>query len=161
MISAARGDGRRVWVDTSAPALAEAVDAGPVGIRINADEAAALLTGRPSGLLELIGAARAIAARCDGPVAITDGAAPAVLVAGEGAWQVSPPHVSVVSAVGSGDCFLAGLMLGMAEGVDPGAALRRAAAAGAANAAQADAGAIDGAEVARLTDRTRVVRLDG
>ncbi|MBK8907642.1 MAG: hexose kinase [Rhodospirillales bacterium] len=162
LIAAARGDGSRpVWVDTSMPALAEAAAAGPVAIRINADEAAALLGHRPLKPLELLRAARTIAARCGGPVAITDGGAPAVLVSRENAWQAVPPPIDLVSAVGSGDCFLAALMVTLTECTDPGAALRRAVAAGAANARHADAGAIDAAEVARLTEETRVVRLDG
>lgn len=160
LVAAARGDGRTVWVDTGMPALAEAAAAGPVAIRINADEAAALLGLRPLGPLELVSAARTIAAVCGGPVAITDGDAPAVLVTGDRAWQAVPPCVPVVNAVGSGDCFLAGLMVAWAEGADPGAALRRAVAAGVANACRADAGAIDGAEVARLTGETRVVRVN-
>lgn len=158
LVAAARGDGRPVWVDTSMPVLTGAFDAAPVAIKINADEAAVLLGRTLAGTKDLAAAARVIADRCAGPVAITNGADPAVLLVENVLWQAVPPRTDVVSAVGSGDCFLAGLALALAEGAAPGEALRRAVAAGTANALEATAGHIDLSDVARLTAETRVDR---
>ena len=58
--------------------------------------------------------------------------------------------------MGSGDSFLAGLVLGLADGRGEVEALRLATACGAANAMTSRAGAIEPADLARLLERTRV-----
>ncbi|MDG4602423.1 MAG: 1-phosphofructokinase family hexose kinase [Defluviicoccus sp.] len=141
LIRAASMNGRRpVWVDTSGAALIDAVNAAPYGIKINADEAAALLGWRVQSVHDAIRAAREIRRRGPERVAITLAADGAVVATGQGDWHARPPGVRVVSAVASGDCFLAGLMAGLAERVSPAEALRLATACGAANAMSRDAG---------------------
>ena len=80
----------------------------------------------------------------------------AVLVTGDGAWRARPPEVAVVSALGSGDCFLAGLMVGLLEGRGAGESLRLAVAAGTANALNTSAGEIDPKDLTRIHDDTVV-----
>lgn len=144
LIDAASTGGRRpVWIDTSGAALAEAVQAAPYGIKINADEAAAFLGWRVQSVHDAMRAAREIRRRGPERVAITLGADGAVIATGQGDWHARAPRVRVVSAVASGDCFLAGLMAGLAEKVSPAEALRLATACGAANAMSREAGEFD------------------
>ncbi len=80
-------------------------------------------------------------------VAITIGAGGAVLMTGAGEWQATAPLVEAVNPVGSGDCFLAGLVAGLSEGRGEAEALRLATACGAANALTLRAGDIETAQV--------------
>jgi 1-phosphofructokinase family hexose kinase len=148
---AAAGEGvRPVWVDCSDAALAEAVAAAPAGIKINGEEAGTLL-GRPvRNPGEAIRAAREILRRGPSVVAITMGSDGAVLVNDAGEWQAVPPEIDSINPVGSGDCFLAGLVAGLCDGQGEAEALRLATACGAANAMTMRAGDIELAQVQRL-----------
>ena len=74
---------------------------------------------------------------------LTLGAAGAAGVLGGEEWRVTTPPVRAVNPVGSGDCFSAGLTLALQRGEGVAAALRLAAAAGAANAASPYNGCVD------------------
>ena len=78
-------------------------------------------------------AARVLLERKIKNVIITMGKLGAVLVCQEGAWYAEPPTVEAVSSVGSGDAFLAGLLIGISQMRPSSELLRMAAAAGAAN----------------------------
>jgi 1-phosphofructokinase family hexose kinase len=149
---------RPVWVDTSGPVLAEAVAVG-AAIKINAPEAAALLGRAVATVADALDAAIEIRGRGAGVTAITLGGDGAVLVTGDGAWRARPPAIAVVSAVGSGDCFLAGLAAGLAEARRPEEALRLAVAAGTANALRTSAGSLDSGDLGRILRATDTGRL--
>jgi 1-phosphofructokinase family hexose kinase len=155
LIAAAGNGGRRpVWVDSSGAALDDALMARPFGVKINGDEAAALL-GREvrveSGALT---AALDIAARGPVLVAITLGHAGAVMVGEAGSWHAATPPIAAVNPVGSGDSFLAGLVAGFTDGLGPKEALRLAIACGAANAQSEHAGIVEGEVVRELMNAT-------
>jgi fructose-1-phosphate kinase PfkB-like protein len=67
-------------------------------------------------------------------VVLTLGSQGAIFVNGAGSWWAQPPAVSIVSTVGSGDTFLAALLMALLRGESPAMALQQAVAAGAANA---------------------------
>ena len=161
LVDRAGGHGCPVWLDASGDALAEAMaetaaerpGAIPAGIKINAQEAAALL-GQPIASAEAAAiAAETIHQRGPGSVAITLGAAGAVLVSDAARLWARPPALAAISAVGSGDCFLAGLIAGWQERGSPEDALLLATAAGAANALRPTVG-FSTADVARLLVET-------
>ena len=86
---AASGAGRRpVWVDTSGAWLADAVEAGANGIKVNGDEAGALLGHEIADADGAVAAAEELCRRGAGAAALTLGEASAV---------------PVTSAVGSGE----------------------------------------------------------
>jgi 1-phosphofructokinase family hexose kinase len=152
LIAAAGEGGRPVWVDCSDAALAEAVAAAPAGIKINGEEAGTLL-GRPvRNAGEAIRAARDILGRGPKAVAITMGSGGAVLVNYSGEWLAVPPRIESINPVGSGDCFLAGLVTGLCDGQGEAEALRLATACGAANASTMRAGDIEPAQVQRFAN---------
>jgi 1-phosphofructokinase family hexose kinase len=156
LVTAARGSGRPVWVDTSGAALKEAVHAAPVAIKVNVGEAEEMLQYAVPTTDYAAQAALELSRRCAAAVAITLSGEGAVLATDGRVWTAWPPRVRVVSPVSSGDCFLAGLVLGMAEESDPGAALRRGVAAGTASVLSAKAGEIDPERYAELVAKIRV-----
>ena len=89
-------------------------------------------------------------------MSLTLGKAGAVLATAAGNWYAQSPGISAVSAVGSGDSFLAGLITSLDSGLPGPEALRRAAAAGAANALRSGAGVFTMQDFGALLDKTVV-----
>lgn len=140
---AGAGRHRTVWVDASGSALTEALGARPFAIKVNASEAADAIGQPIACVADAIAAARTMRRRGIPLVAITLGHDGAVLCSEQGDWHAGTAAIDVVSPVGSGDCFLAGLVTGFLEGSSPADALRLATACGAANARRADVAAFE------------------
>jgi 1-phosphofructokinase family hexose kinase len=140
LVAGLKAAGREVWVDTSGPALAAALAARPAGVKVNHEEAGALLGAAIDTAAQAAAAARALLAAGAGQAVITLGRQGAVLAGPAGCWHAAAPAVRAVSAVASGDAFFAGLLHGLATGAAPEAALCAGVAAGAASARHAGAG---------------------
>jgi 1-phosphofructokinase family hexose kinase len=132
--------GEQVWVDTSGTALSTALSVAGLNLKVNAYEAGAILNRNVDSVEAAFSAARALQERGANQVVITLGQAGAILVMLEGVWHAQPPTIRVMSSVGSGDSFLAGLVVAAAEKQPPPEALRWAVAAGTANALSAGGG---------------------
>ncbi|MCU0837776.1 MAG: 1-phosphofructokinase family hexose kinase [Rhodospirillales bacterium] len=162
LIAAAAGDGqhaderRPVWVDTSGEALATAIATRPADIKVNADEAAALLGWKIATPTDALQAAREIRRRGPARVALTLGDRGAVIATDRGDWHAWPPRLHAVNPVGSGDCFLAGLISGLGAGVTPEEALRLATACGTGNAIEVHIGLPDPTKLTWLLVGTQV-----
>jgi 1-phosphofructokinase family hexose kinase len=155
LLRAARSGGYRVLVDATGEQLAGALDGRPDLVKVNLAEACTAVgepeapcdDERTAGRDRLVAEGVALARRlCDAGAAgavLTLGAAGAAGVLGGAAWQVVTPAVHAVNPVGSGDCFAAALTLALQRGDDTAAALRLAAAAGAANATSPYNGDVD------------------
>lgn len=153
-----RGRGARLAVDTHGPVLPLLLDAAAADVlKINRDEAAELVGGDPDQ--DLVGLGRAVRAAGADVLVLTDGAAGAVGWDDGGGWRVTTDAVPGAYPVGSGDCFLAGLVAGLATGAPLPDALVGAAALGAANAAIPGGALFDHATLARLRGQTHAVRL--
>ena len=144
---------KQVWVDTSGETLAAVVSCG-ANIKVNGDEAGAILGRNVIDVSSAFDVAQELQRRGAAGVALTLGGAGGVLVMGNEAWRASPPPFKVVSAVGSGDTFMAGLVTSFADGLPPGEALRRAVAAGTANALSSGGGFFTRAEFERILAQT-------
>lgn len=129
-----RDMGKTVWVDSSGLGLAVASDMPGVGLKINDEEASSLMKKPVTTVSEVAAAAMLRSQWRGAPVVITMGSRGAVYSDGKTLWHAIPPTIEAKSAVGSGDSFLAGLLVGLETGETPDQALRRAVAAGAANA---------------------------
>ena len=144
----------RVVVDASGPPLEAALAEGVFLIKPSRDELAELV-GAP-GELEPDEQVQAIGTLVrDGRarhVALSLGAHGALLGSADGVLRLPTPQVDVVSTVGAGDSFLAGLVLRMAEGQSIGSAFRTAVAAGSATAM------MPGTELCRSDDVARLER---
>jgi 6-phosphofructokinase 2 len=155
----------RLIVDTSGAALGRLVDAPEPGaiphiLRMDAAEAETL-AGRPlahpqdSADLAAAWVARGVA----GCVILARGAEGSVLVEAGRALHCAPPVVQVVSAVGAGDSFVAGLALALVRGQGAEAALVQATAAAAAAVTTPGTELCRAEDVARLAPLCRIIPL--
>ncbi|PVZ07897.1 1-phosphofructokinase [Actinomycetospora cinnamomea] len=112
VVTSARRGGARVAVDTSGPALAAAVAAGPDLVKPNVAELAELVGHPLPRLADVLAACADLRSGGVETVLVSMGAAGALVVAPEGAWHTaSVPGVTVRSTVGAGDSTLAGYLL--------------------------------------------------
>lgn len=165
LVERARQVGVDSVVDTSGPALREALQARPWMVKPNRAELEGLLERPVIDARATLEAAWALQADWGvSVVAATRGAEGAILVCHEEAWQATPPPIEFASAVASGDSFIAAFLWAWNEGPNPGdaqAALRLATGAGAANAAVIGAGFCTRESILALAERTAVVPLPG
>lgn len=151
VLTLARAAGARTALDTSGPALKEGLAAGPDLVKVNAAEAAELLgveiTAEFSSraLLEL-------ARLSCGPelTVITRGSEGAVALDDSGRIWNGTVDSRGPYPVGSGDSFMAGLLVARDRGEEWPEALRLALAAGTANADQPGPGKLDTRRVIEL-----------
>lgn len=156
LIRATGARGTRCLLDASGAALRSGIAAKPWLVKPNADEASALF-GRPvRGLDEAVACARQLHRGGVSCAVVTLGALGAVGFDGETAWRASATPPEVRNGVGSGDCFLAGLAVATARAEPLEAALRLAAACGAANAESVDAGNAPADRIAAWVPRVTV-----
>jgi 1-phosphofructokinase family hexose kinase len=140
LLHALSATGRSVWVDTSGAALEIASQIAGLSLKVNAAEIGALLQCEIASLDAARQAAREVRRRGAATIIVTLGQAGAVLSADAGTWHAAPPVIQSVNATGSGDAFLGGWLLALAEQCAMPEALRRAVAAGAANALSTSGG---------------------
>jgi 1-phosphofructokinase family hexose kinase len=134
LLSALREQGKRVWVDISGVSLQTALSVPGIGIKINHEEASALLNNTIASVDDAFAAAEALSAGGTRPVVITLSPPAAVMLLDGQRYVAYPPHIRSLNNVGSGDSFTAGLVTALDQGREPGEALRWGVAAGAANA---------------------------
>ena len=164
LIARAAAAGVPAVVDSRGPWLAAALEAGPALVKINAYEASELLEEPvPDGDCG-VAAARTIRDRAGGDghaVAITLGEAGMVLVDPDGRAFTGSSSARGRYPVGSGDAFLAGMVVARADGEPWAAAAAAGLGAGAANAEVAGAGRLDPARARELAAIADVAELSG
>jgi 1-phosphofructokinase family hexose kinase len=128
------------------------IDARPHVVKLNRVEAGA--DGDP------LAAAHGLQSRSGGAVVVTMGAAGAVMLTPDARALEGRLDVTGAYPVGSGDAFLAGLVVSLDDGAGWDDALSVALGAGAANAEVAGAGRLDGERARRLAEQA-VVRPAG
>ncbi len=146
------GRGVRCILDTSGPALEQALAARPLLIKPSLDEAEQML-GR--SLLErgaVIEAARELQRRGAEYVVISRGEESTIALVGESLWEAQSPKIAARSTVGSGDSMVAGLAIAINEGMPFSEALRLGSAAGAATAMTTGTQLGDLREIERLRE---------
>lgn len=155
LVTMARDARRPVLVDTSGPALAEALTAAPSVIKPNADELAEL-----AHQAEPVAAARDLARRGRTLVVASLGADGVVAASADLAWRVRPVRPLAGNPTGAGDALVAGLARGMRDGADLADMLRDAVALSAAAVRAPSAGEIHLDEYARQRGGVTVQALD-
>ncbi len=140
LIEIAHTAGVPVYLDASGEALKRGLEARPALIKPNQAEFAALIGGELKTVTDTIAAAREISTRYDTSVIVSLGEAGAIAAFQNEVVQALPPPVAFVSAVGSGDCMLAGILYSIVRGGDLRKQLRSGVAAGTANTLQLGAG---------------------
>lgn len=148
--------GVMVWADTSGKSLQAMLAVHGIHIKVNGDEAGAVLGRVVSDPASAAAAAREIHKRVGGLVVLTLGKKGAVLADDEGCWWAHPPMLKVISNVGSGDSFLAGLVQSLMAGEPHDEALCRGVAVGTANALSIGGGSFSVDEFHRVLAGTQV-----
>jgi 1-phosphofructokinase family hexose kinase len=158
LVARLRAGGAAVFVDAHDAALTAAVAARPAAVKVNAEEAAALLGQAIDTRDGALAAAANLRDSGIPQVVITLGRAGAVLAhsGSAGLFFARPPDVRTRSAVGSGDSFLAAYVAAQVEGADPVTALRHGVAAGAANAQSPWGGTFERADYLAALERVTV-----
>lgn len=140
LIYMARAHGVTCALDSSGPPLRIGWEAGPDIIKCNRFELSALRPDAGESVEDISGAALSLLNAKTREAVITMGAQGAVAAECGRVWYAPSPSVQFVSAVGSGDAFLAAYMWSRARGCDAPSRLAWGIAAGAANAAVFGAG---------------------
>jgi 1-phosphofructokinase family hexose kinase len=160
LVASLRDSGVRCLVDASGGLLSRAVEAGPFLVKPNREEAEALSGQTVEGPASAGRVARALAARGVGMPVVSLGAAGAVAVS-EGralhAWITLP---GAAYPVGSGDCLLGGLAVGLARGLGLDEVLRLGVACGAANTLRPETGWVRREDVEALRPRVASIGLE-
>ena len=129
----------------------EGIAARPAVVKVNAAEAAQL-----TGKADALDAARTLHEAGGGVAIVTQGRDGAVMVRPDGSALAGGSDAAGRYPVGSGDAFLAGLVVALDAGAGWDDALRAAIGAGAANAEQPGAGVLDPARAEALAATARI-----
>lgn len=146
-------------VDTSGEALRLAVNACPWLVKPNKDEASALVGHAVNDATSASECVRQLHTRGVACPVVTLGGKGAIGLDGKAVWHAWTDPVAVRNVVGSGDCFLAAMAIGVARGEPLDASLKWAIACGAANAESDETGFAEPARVRDWLPRTHVEKL--
>ena len=145
-----------VLLDSSGEPLAEGARLRPNVLKVNQTEFADLIKSwRISKPTHFSEAKDAFGVDI---LTVTQGAMGARMAFGDsGVWQARMPRLDVLSAVGSGDAFTAGLIYALAQAPgDPSSALRLASACGGANALSIGAGRCSREQIETLSGKIEI-----
>jgi 1-phosphofructokinase family hexose kinase len=159
VVAEARAAGARVALDAEGARLRLALDAQPDVVKVNAAEAAELLGVPTARRAEAVAAAEKLRelAGGDGHAGVVTRGADGVAVADpDGSLFEGVLYVRGRYPVGSGDAFLAGLVVALERGEAWGSALRLALGAATANAEIPGAGRLERARAESLAEQANV-----
>jgi tagatose 6-phosphate kinase len=147
-------------VDTVGAALLATLPHRPFVVKPNQAEIAATLGIEIDSEKKLRNAMRQLVDRGAQWVITTRGRRPTLITNGQSFWSVNTPTVKVISPIGSGDAFAAGLAAAMVRGQQLPQACQLASACGAANAMTPYAGHLSQSDVSELLTRIRITPED-
>jgi 1-phosphofructokinase family hexose kinase len=159
LVAAAHAAGMRTALDAEGERLRRALTAGPEVVKVNVAEAAEVLgvpAARRDDSLAAASKIRDLAGGVGHAGVVTRGAEGVVVAAPDGGRYEGTLYERGRYPVGSGDAFLAGLVVGLDRGLDWPAALRLALGTATANAEIPGAGNLDCARALELASRAQV-----
>jgi 1-phosphofructokinase family hexose kinase len=158
LVTALRETGVRTLVDASGALLEQAVAARPFLVKPNRQEGQALTGMLIDGPVAAAAAARAVSARVD-IVVQSLGAAGAVAAARDRTVHGCVAAARVQNPVGSGDCMLGGMAVGLVQDRSFDEVVALGVACGTANAEGRDTGIVDRAGVEALLRRVSIAQV--
>ncbi|RUL79901.1 1-phosphofructokinase family hexose kinase [Dyella choica] len=159
LVDYVHGLGKRCLVDASGEVLRQAVSAKPFSVKPNRDEVSELI-GHPVINIEAAHmAVTVLRERGIAMPAVTMGDLGAIAADDTGVWHAQLAPTRLRNAVGSGDCFLAGLAVAIKRDLPLEQALRLAVACGVANAESEETGFAGRGSVDALLPNVIVRRL--
>lgn len=159
VIEIAKATGVLTFLDTSGEALRKSLEAGPFFVKPNEAEVKSLLGVEQHGPLDFVQAAVEVSINYQTNVLLTLGAKGAIAARGRKAFTVQNPIVDAISAVGSGDCTLAGLAHGILRGFSFEEAIICGVAAGTANTLIIGAGQFKIKDFERLHSQVHLLKV--
>ncbi len=150
LIPIAHDAGAKVILDSHGTEFAQGLECAPFMIKPNLQEAEELLGESIQDAAAQWAAVDSLHARGIEQVVMSMGEEGALVSRGGIQFRVTPPAITEVNAVGSGDAFVAGFALGLAEGRSLEDVARLACAMGTANASSWDIGHFDPALIETL-----------
>lgn len=156
LIEIARKENVLTFLDTSGDALRIGIEAGPYFVKPNEAEATSLLGRGSQDTFDFVQAAAEISTRYETNVLLSLGAKGAIAARAGESCIVKSPNVEAKSAVGSGDCMLAGLVYGFLQGLSFQEAIICGVAAGTANTLTIGAGKLKLEDFEQLRTQIRV-----
>ncbi len=156
IVTEARSFGVRCILDSEGKWLEEGIKAKPYLLKPNVHEAEELLGTKLSGEQEIINVALSLVEQGIEVVVISRGKDGIIATTKEKIFKAVPPTVKVRSAVGAGDCTIAGLALKLAYGEPLGEACRLAVAMGTACVLTPGTELCHRADVERLLPQVKV-----
>jgi 1-phosphofructokinase family hexose kinase len=157
-VTAAKAAGKFVLLDASGEPLRHALAARPDVVKPNRHELAATAGVDVNSDDALRDAIRVLVSQGPAWAVVTAGGGATVVSDGREFWTLATPQVPVVSPIGSGDSFAAGLLAGVARGQSVPEACRLAVACGAANAMTAKAGHVRRVDLHEIVPRVTLAR---
>ncbi len=148
--------GVKVILDASGPHMVQALSARPFIVKPNRAELARTFNRAVDADADLHDAMRQTIAAGAVWVIVTLGASGARLTDGHRFWRITPPAISAINPIGSGDAFAAGLAVAVGQGQSPPDAARLATACAAANALTDIAGFVHPDVIAELLPHVQV-----
>jgi tagatose 6-phosphate kinase len=156
VIEIAREANVLTFLDSSGDALRKGAEATPFFMKPNETEAKSLLGIEPQRPINFAQAAVEISTRYNTNVLLSLGAKGAMAANGQEVFVIKSPTVEVKSAVGSGDCMLAGLIYGFLQGLSFQQAIICGVAAGTANTLTIGAGQFKLDDFERLRNEVQI-----
>lgn len=148
-----------IYIDTSGPALQAILQLPVAVLKINAQELGDVVGLSIATVHDAYHAARQVQAYGPHTVIVTLGKAGAVAVGPTEAWFAHTPSIRTISAVGSGDAFLAGVVVAFIDGLALIEGVKLGVACGAANTLVVGGGLLDMDDVRALKSHVTVTSL--
>jgi 1-phosphofructokinase family hexose kinase len=158
VIAIAREAGVLTFLDSSGDALRRGLEAGPLFVKPNEAEVRSLLGLSSSDAIDPVAAAVEVSTKYKTNVVLSLGANGAIAAQGQDVLQVKSPPVEAKSAIGSGDCMLAGLTYGLLGGFSFEETIAAGVAAGTANTLTIGAGQFKLEDFERLRSQVQMRR---
>ncbi|MGI6117308.1 MAG: 1-phosphofructokinase [Bilifractor sp.] len=159
LIEKARGNGRKVILDTSGDLLIEGMKAGPDLVKPNQEELGALFHVTIESEEEIIRYGEKLHRTGIPFVVISLGGNGAVMICEKGVFHAKSPKIQVVNTVGCGDSMVGAFAVAFERNMDPQEALKFAVSVGSANAMSPDTGNFDPEVQKKLFSETTVERI--
>lgn len=159
MIEICHQAGKKVLVDTSGEPLKSAIKAKPYLIKPNKRELEYVAGKRLDSEEEVLEAAKELKDKGIEVVVVTLGAKGLVCVTKEQIYRVVPPKVKTLNTVGSGDCAIAVLTMGIRNAEPFDEVLKKAVALSAANVTTLENGQIPTEKVREIYQQVEVFKI--
>jgi tagatose 6-phosphate kinase len=158
LIEIAREKGVLTFLDSSGDALRKGVEASPFFVKPNETEAKSLLNLESNKPFDSVQAAAEVSTRYGTNVLLSLGGKGAIAAKAGKTFIVNNPVVDAKSAVGSGDCTLAGLVHGFLNGLSFEDSVVSGVAAGTANTLTIGAGQFKMQDFERLRGQVSIFK---